>query len=677
MKKILKPLISIMAIGAFSLSINIDKNVLANDDITNTCKYDSVSKVNPDFPTMNCLLTETALSYDMPPEVVKAIAEGESRDWRHFDQNGEAIVTADNGIGIMQITNQASYDQDRLKNDIVYNIEAGVQILNRMFERTDLPRINSGERDVLEHWYFAIMAYNGTKPVNSPIVQASGERNAKAYQERIFGIIDEFGLIDLTKLPFSRENFKYDPNSNKNIEFAVMNYDFDLPLTKSKHFFETNQKVSATTNVTIRTKPTKESNSKGTLREGEIVTITGPFKYDANSTKKNHFVWYPVKRDDGTEGYVASSYLNYLTPPITTSNVTVTNNFNKADVITFKNLIVGAEYTIYKDEKKQTKITSFTATSSTAPLDVDQLGTTSGSIYITVKQLNYSESATTEVKYAAEIIEATPAIAASNVKVTNNFNKADVITFENLVQGQRYSIYKDATKKTKITSFTADSTSKTINVQQLGASASAIYITVTKSNYGESATTKVNYKAEKLPALVAQNVTITNNIASDTLAFKGLTKGYTYTVYTDAALKKKLTSFTATATKKNLTVKQVGAKRGFVYVVVSKSGYLSSSSTKVAFKAQPTATLSSKNVKVTNAKVKDTIQLTGLKKGTTYVIYQDAKKKTKLATFTATGTTKTVTVKQLGTKAGKIYITAQESGYSVSALTTVSYSKQK
>ena len=309
MKKILKPLISVIAIGALSLSINIDKNVLANT-IANTCEYDSASKVNPDYSTMNCLLTETALNYDVPPEIVKAIAEGESGNWRHFDSNGEAIVTADNGIGIMQITNQAGYDQDRLKSDIVYNIQAGVETLDDMFKRKDLPSINGGERDVLEHWYFAIMAYNGTKPVNSPIFQATGDRNADAYQERILRIIEKLGLIDLAELPFSSEHFQYDSNSTENIKFSTMNYDFDLPLTKSKHFFETNQKVSATTTVTVRTSPTTDSSSMGTLSKGEIVTITGPFEYEEVSTKKNHFVWYPVKRSDGTEGYVASSYLN-------------------------------------------------------------------------------------------------------------------------------------------------------------------------------------------------------------------------------------------------------------------------------------------------------------------------------------------------------------------------------
>ena len=215
-------------------------------------------------------------------------SRGESGNWRHFNENGEAIVTADNGIGIMQITNQAGYDQEKLKSDIVENIKAGVEILDRMFKRNDLPTINGGKkRDVLENWYFAIMAYNGTKPANSPIVQATGKRNENAYQERILRILEQNELINLTKLPFSSEDFQYDPNSRENIKFLVMNYDFDLPLTKSKYFFETNQKVSATTNnVRIRKGPTTDSTELAKLREGENVTITGPFEYEEDTTKK-------------------------------------------------------------------------------------------------------------------------------------------------------------------------------------------------------------------------------------------------------------------------------------------------------------------------------------------------------------------------------------------------------
>ena len=339
MKKLWKPLISVVAIGAFTLSVQIGNSVFANNDsnvlaeITNTCEYDSKSKVNPSFTTMNCLLTETALKYDVPPEIVKAIAEGESGNWRHFDSNGEAIVTSDNGIGVMQVTNQTQYDTNELKNNVAYNVKAGVEILDSMFLRKDLPVINDGSRDVLEHWYFAVMAYNGIKPKNSPVVQATGVKNTNAYQEKIFALVKEFGLISLVNLPFSRDDFKYDPNSNENIKFITMKYHFDLPLTNSKHYFEVNQKVSATTNnVRIRTQPNTGSGTKGYLQKGDSVTITGPFVYDV-SVGKNHFVWYPVKRNDGTTGYVASSYLNDTTStpePITFKDVPNSHYAKKA-----------------------------------------------------------------------------------------------------------------------------------------------------------------------------------------------------------------------------------------------------------------------------------------------------------------------------------------------------------
>lgn len=311
MKTLLKKfiLVSIATAGVFSLPINIEVSAAGN--IVEVCDYTAKGNVNPDLSTMNCLLTETALMYDVPPEIVKAIAEGESSDWSQFDENGDAVVTSDNGIGVMQVTNQANYDQEKLKNDVVYNINAGVEILSNMFERNDLPTINGAERDVLEHWYFAIMAYNGIKPVNSPIIKATGQPNDEAYQEKVFNIIEELGLVDTVSIPFSSEDFEYDSNSSDNITFLTMQYDFNLAFTKSKHLFKKNQPVRTTAEIRLRTGPTTDSASMGTLNNGEALTVIGSFKYDEVITRKNHFVWYPVERADGTTGYVASSYLKY------------------------------------------------------------------------------------------------------------------------------------------------------------------------------------------------------------------------------------------------------------------------------------------------------------------------------------------------------------------------------
>ena len=46
----------------------------------------------------------------------------------------------------MQLTNKSGYDQKKLENDIVYNIEAGVEVLSGMYSRMDLPKIKGAGR---------------------------------------------------------------------------------------------------------------------------------------------------------------------------------------------------------------------------------------------------------------------------------------------------------------------------------------------------------------------------------------------------------------------------------------------------------------------------------------------------------------------------------------------------
>jgi hypothetical protein len=303
-----------MVIAGFllcSVSLIGQQQVSADNRIEDTCDYQAVAGENPDYSTMNCLLTETALAYDVPPEIVKAIAEKESGNWKQFDEKGETIVTDDNGIGVMQITNQAGYEEERLRTDVLYNIHAGVEILDYMFERNDLPVINNGERAFLENWYFAIMAYNGIKPANSPLVQENGTKNEDAYQELVSDKIENLSMLKLKELPFSVSDFDYDPNSTENIVFVKKHYQVDIPLTKSKHYFQGGQVVASTGKPNIRMGPTTDSTSLGNLTTGEKVTIEGSFKYEENVNRKNHFVWYPVKRNDGTSGYVSSSYLDF------------------------------------------------------------------------------------------------------------------------------------------------------------------------------------------------------------------------------------------------------------------------------------------------------------------------------------------------------------------------------
>ncbi|MDP4083124.1 MAG: Ig-like domain-containing protein [Bacillota bacterium] len=268
---------------------------------------------NPSPQHMNCLLTNAALEAKIPPEVVKAVASKES-GWRQFDQNGQPVVTQDSGIGIMQITNQSNYDQQRLKEDIYYNIQAGVETLVSMYNRIDLPKIKDVGSDVIENWYFPVMAYNGTKPVNSPLFQTDGSKNTNAYQEKVFALLEQDSFLQDTKLglyPFNTVDFEYQTGSNENIVFKKMEYTLTDQMHASNYFFQTGDKVSVTTDgVKLRSQPSSTSSILKILGKNTGLIIDGDFKYDQTLGSINQFVWYPVKTEDQKlAGYISSAYI--------------------------------------------------------------------------------------------------------------------------------------------------------------------------------------------------------------------------------------------------------------------------------------------------------------------------------------------------------------------------------
>ncbi|PGV53478.1 Ig-like domain-containing protein [Bacillus sp. AFS037270] len=267
---------------------------------------------NPSFQYINCLLTNAALQANIPPEVVKAVAAQES-GWRQFD-SGKPLITSDGGIGIMQITNQSSYDEQRLKDDITYNIQAGVDILSSMYQRKDLPKIKEAGPEVIENWYFPVMAYNGTKPVNSPLVQKDGSRNADAYQEEVFTKIEQDSFLGNTKLgqyPFSTADFVYKSDSAENILFNKLQYTLTDQMHASLSLFQTGNKVVVTIDgAKLRSEPTTTSTSLKELAKNTTLIINGDLKYDQDISKVNQFVWYPVKTEDQKlVGYIPSAYI--------------------------------------------------------------------------------------------------------------------------------------------------------------------------------------------------------------------------------------------------------------------------------------------------------------------------------------------------------------------------------
>ncbi|MBU8907983.1 S-layer homology domain-containing protein [Desertibacillus haloalkaliphilus] len=289
------------------------QTVNASTAIAEACDYEPIIGENPDKQTVNCLLTETALQYNVPPEIVKAVAHVENGGWKHFDENNEPIISDDGGIGLMQITTLGDYDAKDLKYDLLENITAGVERLHEMFHAIYLPTVNDQAWQDIENWYFAVMGYNGIKPVNSPVVQQTGMRNTDAYQEKVFQAMEKFSLLSFEPFLFSTTDFNYDPTKTDNIEFVTKAYDIE-PVTQTKHLFSTGDQVQVKGGTPhLREHPTTNSHSITRLEPNEIVTITGDFSYDQTASSSNHFVWYPIEQESGTTGFVASGYLESIT----------------------------------------------------------------------------------------------------------------------------------------------------------------------------------------------------------------------------------------------------------------------------------------------------------------------------------------------------------------------------
>ncbi|MFQ3545413.1 cell wall-binding repeat-containing protein [Halobacillus rhizosphaerae] len=292
---------------------------------------------NPSYQEISRILTEEAEKADIPAEVLKAIAFQES-GWQQYWSKGNTPVNwySDQcgnwdgtnvklgydciGIGIMQVSDYRYLTEGqsknkyvkRLKEDIRFNIEEGIKILESKWNYYDvrskkysngypyIPTINNNDRDIIENWYFAVMAYNGLSDRNNPITNAY---SPMAYQEDIFKNIRDYSLVDVTPFP----THKLFTQDSILLNFGLENVKMNGPLHKSKDTFTAGETAYASVNdLNLRSSP--GGNKLMKLNAGDKVTITGDFK--ANSSNTSHFVWYPVQASNGTRGYVAGSYLN-------------------------------------------------------------------------------------------------------------------------------------------------------------------------------------------------------------------------------------------------------------------------------------------------------------------------------------------------------------------------------
>ncbi|WP_223701274.1 cell wall-binding repeat-containing protein [Sutcliffiella deserti] len=284
-------------------------SIQSNDDLRGT---------NPSVSEMNALLTSEAIKAGVPPELVKAIAWQESawRQYRTFDdpygqwKKGDPVISFDGGIGLMQITepNMTAERARRLKTDIVYNIQEGLKILKDKWTYSNwgrIPSINGNDMQVIEDWYFAVMAYNGISRRNDPLYYPGN-----TYQDVIYRHIENFSQLITTPFPeqLLRTDIYY--TSAGSLQFRNPHYHINGPYQTSKHLFKNGEFVRATdSGVRLRNSP--EGTEIRKTQVGEALQIVGP--YQTGNINSNHFVWYPVKDMNSNQiYYISSSYIEEM-----------------------------------------------------------------------------------------------------------------------------------------------------------------------------------------------------------------------------------------------------------------------------------------------------------------------------------------------------------------------------
>ena len=158
--------------------------------------------VNPSRDEIEAMIDRVAIKRGIPAILLKGIARVESV-FKHFNSDGSPKICG-TSIGLMQINNiYGGYDNYKLKHDIIYNIEAGADVLLSKWSMSSYNKVSSvGNMDpnILENWYFALWAYNGWSVGNNPV---SPYAKKYTYQQLIYDVIEKEYSKKIHNIDFS------------------------------------------------------------------------------------------------------------------------------------------------------------------------------------------------------------------------------------------------------------------------------------------------------------------------------------------------------------------------------------------------------------------------------------------------------------------------------------------
>ncbi len=344
MKKLIKAAAVTTLILGFAPSINAQ-------DLTS---IKAAAEVGQELPALEKLeiLREVALEKGIPAEILKAIALKENKELQQFKDDGTPLITADGGIGLMQLTFsdeeyiQYNVNKERLMYDTRYNIEQGAIHLLRKWDNSNLPKVNDHDKNRIEDWYFAIMAYNGLSKRNDPNYSGS-----KAYQEVVFQYIRDYSLLQIGPTP--KLSISYTKPGAPDIMVFPAGVSYKWPSsTKTAQNYKAGD--IAYTYTSINSAKIRKSVDGAVLATLPNYTpfhiVSGPYQ---SSNTNNHFVYYEIKGKN-FEGFMAGS--NLITSNTVNVFTDVTNELQP--VVTYlqaRDIIDGYSDTRFEPNNKLTR----------------------------------------------------------------------------------------------------------------------------------------------------------------------------------------------------------------------------------------------------------------------------------------------------------------------------------